>query len=207
MLAGILMKVGWDIIDWRFITRIHRVQREHLLVMVITMFLTVFLDLVTAVAIGLIAAGMASARQWERLELDSVISVPLLDSTFLTPDDESDDMDVFSARAGLVSMRGSFSVASSGKMIVAISADIRDHEVVILDFTDTVHMDDSAALVIEQLIDVAYEQDTDCIVMGLECRPAVTLRALNVLRRIPTDRFVDNLDEAREIAREILASS
>ena len=175
--------------------------------MVITMFLTVFLDLVTAVAIGLIAAGMASARQWERLELDSVISVPLLDSTFLTPDDESDDMDVFSARAGLVSMRGSFSVASSGKMIVAISADIRDHEVVILDFTDTVHMDDSAALVIEQLIDVAYEQDTDCIVMGLEGRPAVTLRALNVLRRIPTDRFVDNLDEAREIAREILASS
>ena len=57
VLAGILVKVGWDIIDWRFITRIHRVQREHLLVMSITLLLTVFLDLVTAVAIGLIAAG------------------------------------------------------------------------------------------------------------------------------------------------------
>ena len=51
-LAGILMKVGWDIIDWRFLTRIHRVQREHLLVMFITLGLTVFLDLVTAVASG-----------------------------------------------------------------------------------------------------------------------------------------------------------
>ena len=51
--------------------------------MVITLLLTVFLDLVTAVAIGLIAAGMASARLWERLELDSVISVPLLDRSFL----------------------------------------------------------------------------------------------------------------------------
>ena len=204
VLAGILMKVGWDIIDWRFITRIHRVQREHLLVMVITMFLTVFLDLVTAVAIGLIAAGMASARQWERLELDSVLSVPLLDSTFLTPDDESDDMDVFSARAGLVSMRGSFSVASSGKMINAISADIRDHEIVIMDFSDTVHMDDSAALVIEQLIDVAYDQETECIVMGLGGRPAVTMQALNVLRRVPEDRFVGNIDGAREVSRRIL---
>ena len=204
VLAGILMKVGWDIIDWRFITRIHRVQREHLLVMVITMFLTVFLDLVTAVAIGLIAAGMASARQWERLELDSVISVPLLDSTFLTPDDTSDDADIFSARAGLVSMRGSFSVASSGKMINAISADIRDHEIVIMDFSDTVHMDDSAALVIEQLIDVAYDQETECIVMGLGGRPAVTMRALNVLRRVPEDRFVENIDEAREVSRRIL---
>ena len=76
VLAGILMKVGWDIIDWRFITRIHRVQREHLLVMVITMGLTVFVDLVTAVAIGLISAGMAYSRQLERLELDSVVSVP-----------------------------------------------------------------------------------------------------------------------------------
>ena len=205
VLAGILMKVGWDIIDWRFITRIHRVQREHLMVMVITMFLTVFLDLVTAVAIGLIAAGMASARQWERLELDSVVSVPLLDSAFLTPNDASDDADVFSARTGLVSMRGSFSVASSGKMIGAISADIRDHEVVILDFTDTVHMDDSAALVIEQLIDAAYDQDTACIVMGLGGRPGVTMRALNVLRRVPGDRFVADIDEARAVAGEILA--
>ena len=71
-LAGILMKVGWDIIDWRFLTRIHRVHREHLLVMLITLGLTVFLDLITAVAIGLIAAGMASARQFERLQMDSV---------------------------------------------------------------------------------------------------------------------------------------
>ena len=207
VLAGILMKVGWDIVDLRFVTRLHRVQREHLLVMVLTMGLTVFLDLVTAVAIGLIVAGMASARHWERLELDSVISVPLLDRTFLSTEEGVDDIDAFSARVGLVSLRGSFSVASSGKMISAISADIRDHEVVIMDFSDTLHMDDSAALVIEQLVDVAYDQDTACIVMSLKGRPALTLKALNVLRRVPEDRFVDNLDEAREVAKEILAGS
>lgn len=205
VLAGILMKVGWDIVDWRFITRIHRVQREHLLVMMLTMGLTVFLDLVTAVAIGLIVAGLATARHWERLELDSVVSVPLLDSVFLEPEGRLDDMDVFSARVGLVRLGGSFSVASSGKMTTVITADIRDHEVVILDFSDTLHMDDSAALVIEQLIDVAYDHDTACIVMGLGGRPAVTLQALNVLRRVPGDRFVDNLDEARAAAQEILA--
>ena len=97
VLAGILVKVGWDIIDWRFITRIHRVQREHLLVMSITLLLTVFLDLVTAVAIGLIAAGMASARQFERLQLDSVVSVPLLDRSFLNSDEDASDQDAFSA--------------------------------------------------------------------------------------------------------------
>ena len=204
VLAGILVKVGWDIIDWRFITRVHRVQREHLLVMVITMGLTVFLDLVTAVAIGLIAAMMASARQFERLELDSVISVPLLDRTFLVSKEEADKVDPYSARVGLVSLRGSFSVASANKLITTISLDIRDHEVVILDFTDTVYMDDSAALVVEQMIDVATDEDTGCIVMGLEGMPETTLKALNVLKDVPEDQFVKTLDEAREVAKRML---
>ena len=203
VLAGILMKVGWDIIDWRFLTRIHLVQREHLLVMLITLGLTVFLDLVTAVAIGLIAAGMASARQFERLELDSVVSVPLLDRSFLGSQEDADEVDSFSARVGLVALRGSFTVASSNKLIDTISMDIRDHEVVILDFSGTVYMDDSAALVVEQLIDSAIAEDTQCIVMGLSGSPAATLKTLNVLRRVPADRFVATLDEARETAERI----
>ena len=203
VLAGILMKVGWDIIDWRFLTRIHLVQREHLLVMLITLGLTVFLDLVTAVAIGLIAAGMASARQFERLELDSVVSVPLLDRSFLGSQEDADEVDSFSARVGLVALRGSFTVASSNKLIDTISVDIRDHEVVILDFSGTVYMDDSAALVVEQLIDSAIAEDTQCIVMGLSGSPAATLKTLNVLRRVPADRFVATLDEARETAERI----
>ena len=210
VLAGILMKVGWDIIDWRFLTRIHRVQPEHLLVMLITLGLTVFLDLITAVAIGLIAAGMASARQFERMELDSVVSVPLLDQSFLynnsSLDDQSREIDPFSARVGLVALRGSFSVASSSKLITAISADISEHEVVILDFSDTVYVDDSAALVVEQMIDTAIDQDTDCIVMGLTGLMASGLQALNVLQHVPQNNFAADLDEAREIAKRLLAS-
>ena len=210
VLAGILMKVGWDIIDWRFITRIHRVQPEHLLVMLITLGLTVFLDLITAVAIGLIAAGMASARQFERMELDSVVSVPLLDQSFLynnsSLDDQSKEIDPFSARVGLVALRGSFSVASSSKLITAISTDISEHEVVILDFSDTVYIDDSAALVVEQMIDTAIDLDTDCIVMGLTGLMASGLQALNVLQHVPQNNFAADLDEAREIAKRLLAS-
>ena len=181
VLAGILMKVGWDIIDWRFLTRILKVQKEHLLVMAITLGLTVFLDLVTAVAIGLIAAGMAGARQFERLELDRVISTPLLDISFLGTDPDSDgdeEVDPFSARVGLVALRGTFSVASSNKLVSTISADIRDHEVVILDFSDTEYIDDSASLVVEYMTDVAHDQDTDCIVMGLKGAPATSFAPL-----------------------------
>ena len=160
VLAGILMKVGWDIVDWRYLKRIRHVQWEHLMVMFATLALTVFADLVTAVVLGLVAAGMASARQFERLELDSVVSVPLLDRAFLSDSlDEADRGDKFSgpSRPG-VRCAARFTVASSNKLIGTLGADIRDHEVVIIDFTQTAYMDDSAALVIEQLIDTCHRR-------------------------------------------------
>ena len=203
-LAGILIKVGWDIIDWRFITRVHRVQREHLLVMIVTMGLTVFLDLVTAVAIGLIVAGMANARQLERLELDSVVSLPLLDRIFFAKQRDTSQMDEYSARVGMVALRGSFTVSSSNQLITTISLDIREHDVVILDFSDTVYVDDSAALVVEQMIDVAIDENTDTIVMGLAGRPEITMKALGVLDKVPESQFVKDIDEASAVALTIL---
>ena len=204
VLAGILVKVALDTIDWRFVARMHRVQREHLAVMLLTFGLTVFLDLIAAVAVGMIAAAVTSARQFERLELDSVISVPILDQIFFGNDDEQQEVDDFSARVGMVALRGAFTVASSGKLIDTIGEDIRDHEVVILNFSDTVHIDDSAALVVEQLIDTAILQDTHCIVMGLSGMPARNLSALDILKRVPQDQIVGTMDEARETASRLL---
>ena len=88
VLAGILMKVGWDIIDWHFLTRFRHIPREYLLVMLVTLVITIIVDLVTAVALGLIAAGFVRARESKHLELNSVVSVPLLDRTFLPGESE-----------------------------------------------------------------------------------------------------------------------
>ncbi len=205
VLAGILVKVAFDTVDWRFVTRIHRVQREHMVVMLLTLGLTVFLDLVTAVAVGMIAAAVTSARQFERLELDSVVSVPLLDQSFLGTGQDEEDGDEFSARVGLVALKGSFTVASSSKLIDTIGADIRDHEVVIIDFSDTVYVDDSAALVVEQLIETAELQDTHCVVMGLSGMPARNLRALDVLNRVPREQIVEDWEQAKQTAARLLA--
>ena len=218
VLAGILIKIGFDIIDWRYITRIRLVPRENLVVLALTLGLSVISDLVVAVAVGLIAAAMTSARQLERLELDMVVSTPLLDMTFLAEDDDDDDdddsggafdfdfemEDPFAARTGLLSLRGSFTVASSTKLFSTIRSDIAEHEVVILDFSQTVFIDDSAALVLGQLVDAAIVADTECIVMGLSGLASTSVEALDVLRRVPEDHFVEDLDGARVVARRIL---
>ena len=204
LLAGVLMKVALDTIEWRFVTRLLRIQREHMVVMLLTLGLTVFLDLVTAIAVGMIAAAVTSARQFERLELDSVVSVPILDQSFFGGRAREDDLESFTARVGLVALRGSFTVASSRKLLDTIGEDIREHEVVILDFSNTVYIDESAAMVIERLIETATSYETGCIVMGLAGMPARNLEALNILKHVPLDQRVQSWDEARVVAARLL---
>ena len=78
------------------------------------------------------------------------------------------------------------------------------HDVVILDFSETDYIDDSAALVIERLIHTAGAEGVQCIVTALDGAPAATLESLNVLRRIPTAHRVPSLDEAKDIVRQLL---
>ncbi len=188
VLAALLLRVGWNIIDWEFLTRLRKIDKTHLVVMLLTASLTVFVDLITAVAIGLIASGMINSMQAEQLELDSVISVPLVDAG---------KHDSFTARTGLVRLSGRFTVASAAKLKQVITADIRDHEVVIFDFSKTSFMDDSALMVIRHLVASAHEQKTPCIVMGLGGRIRLQLDSVDALSGIDASSYVNTLAEAR----------
>ena len=66
-----------------------------------------------------------------------------------------------------------------------IGEDIKDHEIVIFDFSDTTYLDDSAAMVVERLMNVATEKQTEFVVMGLSETIADTLRTLNILQQVP----------------------
>ena len=203
-LAAILMRIGWRVIDWRLLVRLHRIPRGHVIVMLATLGLTIFIDLITAVAIGLIVAGMVRARQLEYLELDNVISVPVLDRTFFAGFAGMADVDPHSARVGLVVLRGSFTATSSPELVSVIGADIRDHEVVIFDFSDTTFLSHSATVVIERLLDTAAATRTEVVMAGLTDPVANNLGTLDVLRRVPEDRIVNTMDDARRVAAGLL---
>ena len=195
VLAGLLMKMGWEIIDWRFVRHIFEIDRSHVVVMLLTLLLTLFVDLMVAVGIGLIVAGMANAVRSERLELDRVISVPLL---------EGDPDDPYLARIGAVALRGRFTVASANALVRVVSADIEQHEVVIFDFSQTASLDDSAVMVIEQLFETAAENETPCVIAGLSDPVESALRSLGALDAIPAEQIVESMTEARALARTLL---
>ena len=51
VLAGILFKVGLDIIDWRFLRHLIQAPRADVLIMAVVLITTVLVDLITAVGV------------------------------------------------------------------------------------------------------------------------------------------------------------
>ena len=199
VLAAVLCRVAYDLIDWRFFTRLRYMQREHLVIAMVTLAVTLSFDLITAVAAGFVTTALAGARQLERLEMDRVVSMPLLDQVFLgTGSDE------FAARVGLVRLQGSFTVASARKLIRNIAADIENHDVVILDFSRAEYFDDSAAYVVEHMIHTANAEDTAVVILGLSDSLDKSLAGLGMLHEIPDECRVSTIDDAREQARALL---
>jgi SulP family sulfate permease len=58
VLAAILIKVGLDIVDYRFIKIIKKAPKHDLAVMFTVLFLTVFVDLIVAVGVGVVLASV-----------------------------------------------------------------------------------------------------------------------------------------------------
>ena len=201
-LSAIVMLVGWRMIEFSFLRKIPRMDPRYSTVMLLVMAVTIFVDPVFAIAFGVIAANIVNAAQLESLELDSVISTPLLDRTF-----SAEAADDFTARIGLVAFRGSFTVSSSRKLIALIAADIRDHDVVIFDLSRATHVDDSAAHLLAQVIDRAKQTQTEIVVCGLNDRIRGPLFAFDVLDRIPDDRIAETEEGARALAWSLLTTS
>ena len=203
VLAGIIIKVGWDLIDWRFIARSHLISRGYVLVMLATTAVAVLVDFVTAILIGIALSHFINARRAERFELRRLISVPLLDREILP----ADEADPFEARSGLIVFPDRISVASAREVVRIVRQDIGQNHISIFDLSRTEYVDDTAAMIIGQLIDVATDLGTRrFIIAGLQPEVTETLKSMKILDSIPASNFVANLDEAKLVARPMLAS-
>ena len=205
VLAGILIINGWSYIDWRSITRIHRIPRSFALVMLVTFCLILFVDINAAIVIGLVVAGLAGARRQETLEVKSLVSVPLLDRAVLEEADMEDDADPFQARTGLVVFPDRVTVASAREVGRIVRPDIRRQQVMVFDMSRTEYVDDSAAVIIGDLIRIATSlRGRAFIISGLTDDVADTLYSLGVLDRVPREHVVADMEEAKQIIRPLL---
>jgi SulP family sulfate permease len=207
VLAAILMKVGWDIIDWGYLKRMRRAPREKFVIMLVTFALTVFVDLIIAVAVGIILASFVNSRGLAREQIKGLKQSLDADELDQLSDEERALLRSANGKVLVTMLHGSFSYASARELARRASPKVSGYRVAVYDFSHVAYLDTSAALAVDEMIELSQSRNQPVIVAGLAGHPWSTLNGLGVLDRVPDElRFGHREDAIRaavKLARQI----
>ena len=142
VLAGILVKVGVDILDYRLLKRLTHIPRQDLAVMLVVFLLTVFVDLIFAVGVGVAVAWLCYRLGVSEQHRHSAITI--------INDDEN---------TKLVEVTGPMFFANNARVMQQLSLDKHPSELTI-DCTQVTFMDISAIYALQDFIDTVDQRVT-----------------------------------------------
>ena len=183
LLAGILIKVGLDIIDWSFLLRAHRLSIKTAALMYAVMLMTVFWDLIWGVLVGMFVANLLTVDAITQTQLQGM-------------DDDNQNLESISDRESLSGeerqliracgnqlmlfrLRGPLSFGAA-KGISARIGLISNYEVLILDISDVPRIGVTASLAIERMVQEAQSLGRLAIVAGAKQKPKERLQRFGV---------------------------
>ncbi len=200
VLAGIAVYVGFNILDWSFIQRAHKVSLPGMAIMYGVMLLTVFVDLIAAVGLGVCISNSIIIEKLSREQKRQVKAISDSDNNSVPlSDDERAMLDQAQGQVLFFYLSGPM-IFSVSKAISRQHAAIADYKVMILDLSDVPMIDVTVALALENAVKDA--RDTQCEVFLL-CPNEGTreqLGKLGVLNMIPKENHCKSRREALQAA-------
>jgi SulP family sulfate permease len=200
VLAGIALKVGIDIIDWKFLKRAHLLSGKGAFITYGVILLTVFVDLITAVAIGLFVANVITITRLSQLQEADVKAVCDPDETDLELSAQEHEL-LKKAHNNilLLYLRGSM-IFGVSRAISRKNSEVEGCQALVIDFTDVNHLGVSASLALEESILDMVKAHRAVFVVGAKDQVKERLQTLGIYKRLPQQHIVDDRTEALERA-------
>ena len=200
VLAGIALKVGVDIVDWDFIQRAHRISRNGALIMYLVIGLTVLVDLITAVFVGVFIANILTIDKMSALQSQAIKSVSTGgDDDLDIPTDERKLLNQGNGQVLLFQLTGAM-IFGVAKAISREHNAISDCKAVVFDLSEVSHLGVTAALAVENAVEEAIEVGRQVFVVGASGTTRRRLEKLGLFNKLPPERTEIDRREALRTA-------
>jgi SulP family sulfate permease len=151
VLAGILIKVGTDIIDWDYLRRIPVAPKAGVIIMFTVLIVTVTIDLLLAVGIGMVMASFLFMQRMTEIQIGNISTITSSKEESPLSDEENEILDQSGGKILLFHLSGPMSF-SSAKAMVRRHASTAGYEAMLLDLTSVPSIDFTTARAIEDIV-------------------------------------------------------
>ncbi|AFZ53926.1 SulP family inorganic anion transporter [Cyanobacterium aponinum UTEX 3221] len=205
VLAGIVLKVGINIIDWNFLRRVHKISWKAAGIVYSVVLLTVFVDLMVAVAVGVFIANILTIDRLSELQSNAVKAITDADDQIVLSNEEKQILDLANGRLLLFHLSGPM-IFGVAKAISREHSAIDNYDVILVDLSEVPVLGVTSSLAIENAIQEAIDLEREVIVVGATGKVKRRLEKLGIAGLIPGHHWMGDrltaLQEGLAIVRE-----
>ncbi|AII43916.1 bicarbonate transporter [Synechococcus sp. KORDI-100] len=206
VLAGIALKVGIDIIDWEFLKRAHHLSLKAAVITYGVILLTVLVDLITAVGIGVFVANVLTIDRMSALQSRRVKTISTTDDDVELSSEEQSLLDQAAGRVLLFQLAGPM-IFGVAKAISREHNAIGNCQAVVFDLSEVSHLGVTAAIALENAVKEAIEVGRQVFMVGATGSTENRLRKLKLLDRLPAENITADRLQAISLAVGSLPSA
>ncbi|AFZ48750.1 sulfate transporter [Cyanobacterium stanieri PCC 7202] len=184
VLAGIVIKVGISVIDSSFLKRVHKISWKAAGIVYVVVLLTVFVDLMIAVAVGVFIANILTIEKLSELQSTRVKTITDDDDQIRLTDEEKQILDLADNRLLLFHLSGPM-IFGVAKAISREHSAIDNYDVLLVDLSEVPVLGVTSSLAIENAIQEALDLGRKVIVVGATGKVKRRLEKLGIGGLIP----------------------
>ncbi|MDF1878065.1 SulP family inorganic anion transporter [Sulfurimonas sp. SAG-AH-194-C20] len=204
VLAGILITVGIGIIDYKGIKHLKEVPRADAVIMIIVLLLTVFVDLLQAVGIGMVLASILFMKQMGDMAENKSVSKTLKDfhDVFPPSSQERESYKAIEEQVYIQHFNGPifFGFTAHFKQMMK---ELPEVSVVIFRMYNVPSIDQSGMYVLDDAIYELNSKNITVLITGLNEQPKRMLENIKVIPTlVPKNHLFVDLNAALEMLKE-----
>ncbi|VXD11068.1 bicarbonate transporter BicA [Planktothrix paucivesiculata] len=203
VLAGIALKVGIDILDWSFLKRAHAVSLKGAMIMYGVMLLTVFVDLIVAVGVGVFIANILTIERLSDMQGQDVKAITDEDDAIVMTPEEKQLLAAGKGRILLFYLSGPM-IFGVAKAISREESMIQNYDVLIFDLSDVPMLGVTACLAIENAIKDAVEKRRHVFIVGAKGKIKERLERFKIVDMLPPHHLMLVRQEALQQALTLI---
>lgn len=197
VLAGIALKVGLNILDWSFLKKAHHISKKSAFIMYGVLILTVTVDLIVAVGLGVFIANILAVERLSRLQAQKnlkLLGIYDEDEIKIDPSDR-ELLEKAQDKVLLFYLSGAM-VFGVSKAIARLHSQLGKHQVLILDLHDVEMMGLTIALEVKNMIIDAQSKGTEVLLIQSAQSQMDILKKLDLFQLIPENSIFTSRHQA-----------